>query len=101
MGDMSVKSSSAVAGTSEGHGHGYGIEEFDGCTLLHLACETADVGMIELLLQYGAIIMELELYFDLYHLNSICRRGLAEELGAEGLMMDAFDKLRKNLRSHI
>ncbi|GJV24893.1 ADP-ribosylation factor GTPase-activating protein AGD3 [Tanacetum coccineum] len=48
------KSSSAVAGTSEGHG--YGTEEFDGCTLLHLACETADVGMIELLLQYGANI---------------------------------------------
>nr|GEU75117.1 ADP-ribosylation factor GTPase-activating protein AGD3 [Tanacetum cinerariifolium] len=47
-------SSSAVAGTSEGHG--YGTEEFDGCTLLHLACETADVGMIELLLQYGANI---------------------------------------------
>ncbi|PWA88460.1 ARF GTPase-activating protein [Artemisia annua] len=56
MGDMSGKSSSAVAGTSEGHGHGYGTEEFDGCTLLHLACETADVGMIELLLQYGANI---------------------------------------------
>ena len=55
MGDMSGKSSSAVAGTSEG-GHGYGTEEFDGCTLLHLACETADVGMIELLLQYGANI---------------------------------------------
>ncbi|GJT65901.1 ADP-ribosylation factor GTPase-activating protein AGD3 [Tanacetum coccineum] len=58
MRDMSKKSSSSVAGTSEGHahGHGYGTKEFDGCTLLHLACETADVGMIELLLQYGANI---------------------------------------------
>ncbi|GJS43218.1 retrovirus-related pol polyprotein from transposon TNT 1-94 [Tanacetum coccineum] len=58
MRDMSKKSSSSVAGTSEGHahGHGYGIEEFDGCTLLYLACETVDVGMIELLLQYGANI---------------------------------------------
>ncbi|PWA41114.1 hypothetical protein CTI12_AA556520 [Artemisia annua] len=37
--------------------------------------------------------MELELYFNLYHLNSICRRGLDEELGAEGLMMDALEKL--------
>lgn len=27
-----------------------------GCSLLHLACETADIGMIELLLQYGANI---------------------------------------------
>lgn len=39
------------SGTSEAHG-----DELDGCTLLHLACETADVGMIELLLQYGATI---------------------------------------------
>ncbi|KAI7727280.1 hypothetical protein M8C21_026941 [Ambrosia artemisiifolia] len=43
---------SAVAGTSEAQG-GEGLA---GCTLLHLACETADVGMIELLLQYGANI---------------------------------------------
>ncbi|XP_038708108.1 ADP-ribosylation factor GTPase-activating protein AGD1 isoform X2 [Tripterygium wilfordii] len=31
------------------------IEEcYDGCSLLHLACLNADVGMVELLLQYGA-----------------------------------------------
>nr|XP_043623211.1 ADP-ribosylation factor GTPase-activating protein AGD3 [Erigeron canadensis] len=48
--------SSIVAGTSERHGDRDGMEEYDGCTLLHLACETADVGMIELLLQYGAAI---------------------------------------------
>jgi Arf-GAP/coiled-coil/ANK repeat/PH domain-containing protein len=30
------------------------MEDLDGCTLLHLACETADIGMLELLLQYGA-----------------------------------------------
>lgn len=30
--------------------------DLDGCSLLHLACETADIGMIELLLQYGASI---------------------------------------------
>ncbi|KAJ0638075.1 putative ankyrin repeat-containing domain-containing protein [Helianthus annuus] len=42
---------SMEAGTSEAHG-----DALDGCTLLHLACETADVGMIELLLQYGAAI---------------------------------------------
>ncbi|CAH1417349.1 unnamed protein product [Lactuca virosa] len=45
-------SSMAAAGTSEAQG--LGMEEFEGCTLLHLACETADIGMIELLLQYGA-----------------------------------------------
>ena len=30
------------------------MEGLDGCSLLHLACETADIGMLELLLQYGA-----------------------------------------------
>ncbi|KAI9125980.1 hypothetical protein K1719_003398 [Acacia pycnantha] len=30
------------------------MNDLDGCTLLHLACETADIGMLELLLQYGA-----------------------------------------------
>uniref|UniRef100_A0A5B7C040 ADP-ribosylation factor GTPase-activating protein AGD3-like n=1 Tax=Davidia involucrata TaxID=16924 RepID=A0A5B7C040_DAVIN len=33
------------------------IDEFlDGCSLLHLACQTADIGMVELLLQHGAKI---------------------------------------------
>ncbi|KAH1053102.1 hypothetical protein GLYMA_08G257600v4 [Glycine max] len=30
------------------------MDNLEGCTLLHLACETADIGMVELLLQYGA-----------------------------------------------
>ncbi|KAL7241352.1 hypothetical protein ACSBR2_006882 [Camellia fascicularis] len=38
--------------TSEGHA----MEDLQGCSLLHLACETADIGMLELLLQYGANI---------------------------------------------
>lgn len=45
-------SSTNLAGTSEGQI----LEDLDGCSLLHLACETADIGMIELLLQYGANI---------------------------------------------
>ncbi|KAL7241350.1 hypothetical protein ACSBR2_006882 [Camellia fascicularis] len=44
--------SSNLAGTSEGHA----MEDLQGCSLLHLACETADIGMLELLLQYGANI---------------------------------------------
>ncbi|BBG93825.1 ARF GTPase-activating protein, partial [Prunus dulcis] len=48
--DRSSPSSSNLSGTSEGHA----VEDLDGCTLLHLACETADIGMLELLLQYGA-----------------------------------------------
>ncbi|KAL3500963.1 hypothetical protein ACH5RR_035412 [Cinchona calisaya] len=45
-------SSSNIASTSECHT----TEDLDGCSLLHLACETADIGMLELLLQYGANI---------------------------------------------
>ncbi|XP_057508118.1 ADP-ribosylation factor GTPase-activating protein AGD3-like isoform X2 [Actinidia eriantha] len=41
-----------LGGTSEGHT----MEDIEGCSLLHLACETADIGMLELLLQYGANI---------------------------------------------
>ncbi|BFG16005.1 hypothetical protein CerSpe_022790 [Prunus speciosa] len=48
--DRSSPSSSNLSGTSEGHA----VEDLDGSTLLHLACETADIGMLELLLQYGA-----------------------------------------------
>ncbi|CAI0381421.1 unnamed protein product [Linum tenue] len=40
-------------GTNEG-GQIVVDDDLDGCTLLHLACETADIGMLELLLQYGA-----------------------------------------------
>ncbi|KAF5449232.1 hypothetical protein F2P56_029702 [Juglans regia] len=50
--ERSSTSSTNLAGTSEGQN----LEDLDGCTLLHLACETADIGMIELLLQYGANI---------------------------------------------
>ncbi|GMJ05509.1 ASCULAR NETWORK DEFECTIVE 3, SCARFACE, FORKED 2, ARF-GAP DOMAIN3 [Hibiscus trionum] len=45
-------SSFNLVGTSEGQV----TDDLDGCTLLHLACEAADIGMLELLLQYGANI---------------------------------------------
>ena len=51
--DKSSVTSSNAASTSEG---GQTTEDFDGWSLLHLACETADIGMLELLLQYGANI---------------------------------------------
>ncbi|TYI37018.1 hypothetical protein ES332_A03G182400v1 [Gossypium tomentosum] len=50
--DRSSASSFNLVGTSEGQT----TDNLDGCTLLHLACETGDIGMIELLLQYGANI---------------------------------------------
>lgn len=34
---------------------------FEGCSLLHLACQTADIGMVELLLQYGANVNATDL----------------------------------------
>nr|KAJ0225490.1 hypothetical protein LSAT_V11C100021710 [Lactuca sativa] len=52
---ISISLMAAAASTSEAQG--LGMEEFHGCTLLHLACETADIWMIELLLQYGAAEM--------------------------------------------
>ncbi|PSR84610.1 ADP-ribosylation factor GTPase-activating protein [Actinidia chinensis var. chinensis] len=54
VGDSTAKylNSLHLGGTSEGHA----TEYIEGCSLLHLACETADIGMLELLLQYGANI---------------------------------------------
>ncbi|XP_058192776.1 ADP-ribosylation factor GTPase-activating protein AGD3 [Rhododendron vialii] len=48
----SLNASNLAAGTSESHS----MEDLEGCSLLHVACETADIGMLELLLQYGANI---------------------------------------------
>lgn len=39
-----------------GTGGSHPMEDLEGCSLLHLACETADIGMVELLLKYGAYI---------------------------------------------
>ncbi|KAJ1443077.1 Pleckstrin-like proteiny domain [Sesbania bispinosa] len=46
---------------SVGTKDGQAMDYLDGCTLLHLACETADIGMLELLLQYGANINATDL----------------------------------------
>ncbi|XP_058092969.1 ADP-ribosylation factor GTPase-activating protein AGD3-like isoform X2 [Magnolia sinica] len=57
--ENSSNNASATSSPNSGStsGHQNEMEEgFEGCSLLHLACETADVGMIELLLQYGANI---------------------------------------------
>ncbi|XP_049932042.1 ADP-ribosylation factor GTPase-activating protein AGD3-like isoform X11 [Nymphaea colorata] len=50
---LSISNMSSM-GTTENSGEL--DEDLEGCSLLHLACHTADVGMIELLLQYGAKI---------------------------------------------
>lgn len=50
--DWSSNCSLNLVGTKEGQT----MDNIEGCTLLHIACETADIGMVELLLQYGANI---------------------------------------------
>ncbi|KAE8686493.1 ADP-ribosylation factor GTPase-activating protein AGD1 [Hibiscus syriacus] len=50
--DRYCASSLNLVSTSEGQT----ADDLDGCTLLHLACETGDIGTIELLLQYGSNI---------------------------------------------
>ncbi|XP_061367028.1 ADP-ribosylation factor GTPase-activating protein AGD3 [Gastrolobium bilobum] len=55
--DWSSTSSLNLGGTKEGQA----MDNLDGCTLLHLACETADIGMLELLLQYGANVNATDL----------------------------------------
>ncbi|XP_061959732.1 ADP-ribosylation factor GTPase-activating protein AGD3-like isoform X2 [Populus nigra] len=52
----SLDRSSTISLNFPGTTEGQTLEDVDGCTLLHLACETADIGMLELLLQYGANI---------------------------------------------
>ncbi|KAF6169648.1 hypothetical protein GIB67_004040 [Kingdonia uniflora] len=55
--DDSVDYLSAASSSNSLHAMDGNWEEFlEGCSLLHLACETSDIGMIELLLQYGAHI---------------------------------------------
>ncbi|XP_022725759.1 ADP-ribosylation factor GTPase-activating protein AGD3-like isoform X2 [Durio zibethinus] len=54
--DRSSANSFNLRGSSEGQS----MDDLDGCTLLHLACETTDIGMLELLLQYGANINAMD-----------------------------------------
>ncbi|KAM7471571.1 hypothetical protein LguiA_009754 [Lonicera macranthoides] len=52
-----VSSLSSPRDTGSGDHHRVLLDEIlDGCSLLHLACQTADIGMVELLLQHGANI---------------------------------------------
>ncbi|XP_074295719.1 ADP-ribosylation factor GTPase-activating protein AGD3 isoform X1 [Silene latifolia] len=51
-GDLSSKSSESSNLSAENEIPS--MEDLEGCHLLHLACEFADIGMLELLLQYGA-----------------------------------------------
>lgn len=52
----SVDRSSTIPSNMVGTSGGQTLEDLDGCSLLHLACENADIAMLELLLQYGASV---------------------------------------------
>lgn len=57
-------------------------ELLDGCSLLHLACQTADIGMVELLLQHGANINTFDSrgHTPLHHCIMRGRVGIAKLL---------------------
>lgn len=37
----------------------------------------------------------------MWQINVICRRGLTDELGAEAMMMDALEKIEKELKKPL
>ncbi|KAL6576370.1 hypothetical protein OROHE_000151 [Orobanche hederae] len=69
-------------------------EVFDGCSLLHLACQTADIGMVELLLQHGANINTCDSkgHTPLHHSIMRGRIGIAKLLLIRGANPEAVDK---------
>lgn len=71
------------------------IEECsDGCSLLHLACLAADIGMVELLLQYGANLdaMDSRGRTPLHHCIISRRYAIAKLLLTRGADPQAVDR---------
>ncbi|KAK1567439.1 hypothetical protein Q3G72_012282 [Acer saccharum] len=68
-------------------------ESSDGCSLLHLACLTADIGMVELLLQYGGNINATDSLgrTPLHHCIMSGRSAIAKLLVARGADPQAVD----------
>ncbi|XP_059285469.1 ADP-ribosylation factor GTPase-activating protein AGD3-like isoform X1 [Lycium ferocissimum] len=69
-------------------------EFLDGCSLLHLACQTADIGMVELLLQHGANINACDSrgQIPLHHSFLRGRTEIAKLLLSRGADPQAVDK---------
>ncbi|PIN04889.1 Myotrophin [Handroanthus impetiginosus] len=69
-------------------------EVFDGCSLLHLACQTADMGMVELLLQHGANVNAFDSrgQTPLHHSIMRGRNGIAKLLLQRGANPEVVDK---------
>ncbi|KAH9621638.1 hypothetical protein KSS87_004075 [Heliosperma pusillum] len=73
-------------------------DSLDGCSLLHLACQHADVGMVELLLQYGADINFLDPggQTPLHHCITGRKADIAKVLLMRGASAKAMDKKGKS-----
>lgn len=69
-------------------------ELFDGCSLLHLACQTADIGMVELLLQHRADISACDSkgQTPLHHSIMRGRIEITKQLLTRGANREAVDK---------
>ena len=84
-------SSSNLGGTSEGQP----LEDLDGCTLLHLACETGDISMLELLLQCGANINAI----DSRRQSALHRCIVKGRTGFAKLLLSRLDSVIKEINS--
>ncbi|TKY50521.1 ADP-ribosylation factor GTPase-activating protein AGD3 [Spatholobus suberectus] len=89
--DWSSASSFNLVGIKEGQK----VDNLVGYTLLHLAIETADIGMLELLLQYGANINAADLrgQTPLHHCILKGRSAFARLLLSRGADPRALDEL--------
>ncbi|XP_027364850.1 ADP-ribosylation factor GTPase-activating protein AGD3-like [Abrus precatorius] len=92
--DWSLPCSLNLMGIKEGQT----IDNLDGYTLLHLACETADIGMLELLLQYGANINATDFrgQTPLHHCILKGRSAFARLLLSRGADSRVVDKIGRN-----
>ncbi|XP_020594986.1 ADP-ribosylation factor GTPase-activating protein AGD3-like [Phalaenopsis equestris] len=72
-------------------------ESNEGFSLLHLACQTADIGMIELLLQYGANVnaVDLKMMSPLHHCILRGRHAFTKLLISRGADPNTTDSVGK------
>ncbi|XP_047331932.1 ADP-ribosylation factor GTPase-activating protein AGD3-like [Impatiens glandulifera] len=92
-GDSFEASSVSSSPLRESEDNGFN-EYLDGCSMLHLACQTSDIGMVELLLQHGANInvTDSKAQTPLHHSITRGRFLIAKLLLSRGANARAIDK---------